>query len=242
MPWAESGPGVAGPVLVLCSHGTRAPSGRATVGALCARLRERRPGLDVRLAFVDVHAPYVADKVAALVAGGRRVVVVPVLLSSGYHVQVDVARAVAPFPQAASTGPLGPHPSLADVLADRLRQAGGRPGDAVVLAAAGSSRAATLDDVAAMAALLQERWPGAVTAGYGTIARPSVAEAVAAARTAGAPRVLVASYLLAEGHFHSSLAGAGADAVSDPLGTDPRVLDVILERYDVACASADDQE
>ncbi len=223
-----------GPVLVLCSHGTRSPSGRATVGTLCAALRARRPGLDVRLAFVDVHRPFVADKVAALIASGRSVVVVPVLLSSGYHVQVDVGRAVRPFDQATSTGPLGPHPLLADVLADRLREAGGGPGDAVVLAAAGSSRPATLDDVAAMAGLLQQRWPGPVSVGYGTIARPSVADAVAAARAVGAARVLVASYLLAPGHFHNSLSSAGADAVSGPLGTDPRVLDVILQRYDAS--------
>ena len=225
------------PVLVLCSHGTRNPSGRATVGALCAALRTRRPGLDVRLAFVDVHGPYVADKVAALIASGRSVVVVPVLFSSGYHVQVDVGRAVKPFDQAVSTGPLGPHPLLADVLASRLVEAGGQPGDAVVLAAAGSSRPATLEDVSAMADLLQERWSGPVSVGYGTIAQPSVGDAVAAARASGATRVLVASYLLAPGHFHSSLASGGADAVTEPLGTDPRVLDVILERFDAASRS-----
>lgn len=223
------------PVLLLCSHGTRNPSGRATVGTLCAALRARRPGLDVRLAFVDVHGPYVADKVAAVIASGRSVVVVPVLLSTGYHVQVDVGRAVAPFADATSTGPLGPHPLLADVLADRLREAGGQPGDAVVLAAAGSSRPATLADVSAMAEWLQHRWSGSVSVGYGSIARPSVADAVAAARASGATRVLVAAYLLAPGHFHAGLASAGADAVTEPLGTDPRVLDVILERFDKAC-------
>lgn len=239
----EPGAQSTAPVLVLCSHGTRDPGGRATVGTLCARLREHRPGLDVRLAFVDVHPPDVADRVAALVASGHPVVVVPVLLSSGYHVQVDVARAVEPFAEAVSTGPLGPHPLLADVLVDRLVEAGGRPGDAVVLAAAGSSRPATRDDVDAMRALLQDRWLGPVRVGYGTIARPSVAEAVVAARAAGASRVLVASYLLAPGHFHAGLAGAGADAVSAPLGADERVLEVILQRYDSGCTgSADDQE
>lgn len=222
------------PVLLLCAHGTRQAPGRATVGGLVGALRRRRPGLEVALAFVDVQNPSVDRRVATLVAAGRRVVVVPVLLSSGYHVQVDVERAVAPFAEAVSTGALGPHPALADLLADRLRAAGGRNGDAVVLAAAGSSRAATLADVSVMATLLAERWPGPVTVGFGAIARPSVAEAVATARAEGAGRVLVAAYLLATGHFYATLFDGGADAVAAPLGADPRVLDVILERYDHA--------
>jgi sirohydrochlorin ferrochelatase len=92
-------------------------------------------------------------------------------------------------------------------------------------------------DVEATAALLQPRWTGPVTCGYGSAARPAVPDAVADARAAGADRVVVAAYLLAPGHFADRLAGAGADAVSAPLLPDDRVAAVLLDRYDAALAA-----
>ena len=89
-------------------------------------------------------------------------------------------------------------------------------------------------DVEATAALLQERWAGPVTTGYGSAAKPPVPEAVAAARSAGASRVVLAAYLLAPGHFHDKLTGAGADAVTAPLLPDDRIAAVLLDRYDAA--------
>src|SRR3712207_6874304 len=47
----------------------------------------------------------------------------------------------------------------------------------------------------------QRSWAGPVTTGYGSAAAPPVADAVTAARRAGAERVVVAAYLLAPGHF-----------------------------------------
>lgn len=220
-------------MLVLCSHGTRDPDGRSTVEAVGRAVRRARPELDVTLAFVDVHPPFVADKVTALSEAGRGVVVVPVLLSTGYHVRVDVGRAVQPHARAVSTGALGPHPLLADILVDRLWSTGAAGTEAVVLAAAGSSRPA-LADLETQAALVRARWGGPVAVGFGSIAAPLVADAVSRARADGAERVLVSPYLLAEGFSYSRLLGAGADAVAAPLGVDPRLIDVVLERYDAA--------
>jgi sirohydrochlorin ferrochelatase len=73
-----------------------------------------------------------------------------------------------------------------------------------------------------------------VTTGYGSAAQPPVPDAVTAARRGGAERVVVASYLLAPGHFHDKLAGAGADAVTAPLLPDDRIAAVLLDRYDTA--------
>jgi sirohydrochlorin ferrochelatase len=73
-----------------------------------------------------------------------------------------------------------------------------------------------------------------VTTGYGSAAQPAVPDAIAAARRAGAERVVVASYLLAPGHFHDKLAGAGADCVTGPLLPDERIAAVLLDRYDAA--------
>ncbi|WP_298801339.1 sirohydrochlorin chelatase [uncultured Pseudokineococcus sp.] len=231
------------PVLVLCAHGTRGPLGRRTVGALVGALGRQRPGTAVRAAFVDVQPPAVADVVAGL-AGGRDVVVVPVLLSAGYHVGSDVARAVAPWPRAVSAGPLGPHPLLDAVLADRLAEAGAAPADPVVLAVAGSGDPRSARDTERVAAALRGRREGAVVVGYGAAADPRVPEAVAALRAASpaGSRVVVASYLLGPGHFHDRLAAAGADAVAAPLltapggGLEPRVLAAVWSRYDDAVA------
>ena len=64
---------------------------------------------------------------------------VPLLLSVGYHVKVDIARAVKSRPETRAAAPLGPDPRLAALLDQRLREAGVTDNDAVVLAAAGSS-------------------------------------------------------------------------------------------------------
>jgi len=123
------------------------------------------------------------------------------------------------------------------VLHDRLLQAGADPRDpltAVVLAAAGSSDPRSVADVEDTADLLQRSWAGPVTTGYGSAATPAVPDAVLAARRGGAERVVVASYLLAPGHFHDKLASAGADTVTAPLLPDERIAAVLLDRYDAA--------
>jgi sirohydrochlorin ferrochelatase len=225
------------PVLVACAHGTRNPAGRRLVAELALAARGQRPGLTTTAAFVDVQPPTVADVVRELTAAGRPAVVVPLLLSGGYHVHVDIARAVEDAATAVAARPLGPDERLVDVLHDRLLAAGADPRDpltAVVLAAAGSSDPRSVADVEGTADLLQRRWAGPVTTGYGSAAQPPVADAVAAARRAGAEHVVLAAYLLAPGHFHDKLAGAGADAVTAPLLPDDRIAAVLLDRYDAA--------
>jgi sirohydrochlorin ferrochelatase len=229
------------PVLVACAHGTRNPTGRRLIAELALAARAARPGLVTTAAFVDVQPPTVVDVVAELSAAARSAVVVPLLLSGGYHVHVDIASAVAAADGAVAARPLGPDPRLAAVLRDRLVEAGADPSDprtAVVLAAAGSSDPRSVADVERTAALLQHGWTGAVTTGYGSAAPPSVPDAVAAARAAGARTVVVASYLLAPGHFHDKLAGAGADIVTAPLLPDDRIAAVLLDRYDAALLTA----
>ena len=225
------------PVLVACAHGTRSPTGRRLIAELALAARKLRPGLVTTAAFVDVQPPTVVDVVAELSATGRTAVVVPLLLSGGYHVHVDIAGAVAGAEGTVAARPLGPDPRLVDVLRDRLDQAGADPGDprtAVVLAAAGSSDVRGVADVERTAALLQHAWAGPVSTGYGSAATPTVPDAVEAARQAGAERVVVAAYLLAPGHFHDKLAGAGADTVTAPLLPDDRIAAILLDRYDAA--------
>jgi len=194
----------------------------------------RRPNLDVRLSWLELAEPDVPTALAG-VNPERRVVVVPLLLSTGYHDRVDIPAAIAAArPDAAQATVLGPDPLLAGALADRLAAAGRRPGDAVVLAAAGSSDPDAVAAVHAQAELLAGLLTAPVTAAFGSAAEPDVRTAVAAARPG---RVAVAPYLLAPGFFAARLADAGADVVAEPLGAHPAVVTLALRRYAAASST-----
>lgn len=225
------------PTLVACSHGTGSAAGRAAIRALLDQVRGILPGVPVEEAFVDVQQPEVDDVVADAVARGP-VVVVPVLLSTGYHTRIDIARAVAAHPRAFAAPALGPHDLLALALESRLHEAGLRPDDTVMLAAAGSSDPAAEHDVRRMATRLAGCLQMPVSVGFAAGAQPRIAAAVAQAREHGASRVVVASYVLAPGHFADVIANAGADVVTAPLAPDLRIAGVIAERYRAASRSA----
>lgn len=225
------------PVLVACSHGTRSALGNTTVEALRSRVREARPGLEVVPAHVDVQEPELGDVVGRLTAQGRTCIVVPLLLSSGYHVRVDIARAVeASGGAAVAAAALGPDDVITTVLLQRLTEAGGGSADAVVLAAAGSSDEQARADVDRAVASFAARFPGPVTSGFLSAQEPTVTDAVAAARAAGARTVALTSYLLAPGVFSKRLPAVGADHVAEPLGPHPLLVDLVLQRFDAAVA------
>jgi len=238
------------PIMIACAHGTSNTQGAAEVNALRAAIAELRPGLDVREAYVDVQQPDLVDVVAGL-PEGEPAVVVPLLLSVGYHVKVDIARAVKSRPGSAAAAPLGPDPRLAQLLDQRLREAGTTDNDVIVLAAAGSSNPSAAVSVEELLGQLQQLRSNRMVAAYGASAQPSVPDAVAmlreelaggagAGESAGAVdvggRVVIASYLLAPGFFHDQLAKAGADVVTEPLLPSPVLAEIVLDRYDAAVA------
>ncbi len=220
------------PVLVACSHGTANAAGSAAVTRLVDAVR-RAADVPVVEAFVDVHGPYVDDVVAA---HDGHAVVVPLLLAAGYHVRVDIGRAAGRWPGASVTEALGPDARLTGLLLDRLTGAGVRPGDMVVLAAAGSSDDAADASVRTAARDLSVARGAPVTVAYGAARGPRIADEVARLRDERPGcRVAVASYLLATGHFHRRVLAAGADLVTAPLldagDPDPRLVDLVLARY-----------
>ena len=214
--------------LVLVAHGTRSPRGVEMIAALAEQVRTRVA--NVHVAFVDVLGPSPAE---VLRRSDDDTVVVPAFLASGYHVHNDVPREVAEsgHRDAVVTEAMGPDPRLAQVMIERLRTAGWRPGDAVVLAAAGSSDPRARHDVRRAAAMLADRVGQRVDIGYVATGSPKVPDVVDRVRRDGAGRVFVASYLLAHGLFQQRLHDAGADGVTDPLGVHPGVVDLIVDRY-----------
>ncbi len=228
---------VSAPALVLVAHGTRSARGVQMIGSLAEAVRAELAGSgaepQVRTAFVDVLGPTPAE----VLRGLDRVpaVVVPAFLASGYHVYQDVPREVrdSGHPDVVVTPAMGPDAMLARVMRMRLREAGMRRGDAVVLAAAGSSDARARHDVRRATALLAEELGGSVRTAYITTGEPRVPEVVAALRESG-QRVFVGTYLLAHGLFHQRLHEAGADGVAEPLGAHPAVVQLLIGRYRTA--------
>ncbi len=222
------------PALLAISHGTASPAGQAAVAALVAAVAERLPEVAVRLGHVDVQQPDVAASLDAL-PPDQPAVIVPLLLSAGYHVRVDLREQSSGHADVAISPALGPDPRLVDVLADRLSALRPDGDDAVVLAVAGSSDDRANEDCRVTARMLSERLGRDVGVGFLAAAEPRLGDAVAAARQ-GARRVVVANYLLAPGYFHDlAVRLADGSPVARPLLDDdppPRPLvDIVRDRY-----------
>jgi len=218
--------------LVSVAHGTRHATGNRVAGLLTDEAGERL-GMRSVTSYVELHAPLFADVVRET---AEPTVVVPLLLSTGYHVRVDLPAAVAAAPgEVALGGPLGPDPLLAQAQVDRLLSAGAVPGQPVVLVAAGSRDPHATAALDGAADLLTGLWGApvrvATLAGLGRrvldVVRPGDA---------------VSPYLLAPGHFatraHELARSAGADVIADVIGPHPRVVDLVVARVEALAGVA----
>lgn len=216
--------------VILVAHGTRSAAGAKTTLDIVGAVAEALPHVDVSAAYVDVQEPYIADAVSSAAASHMNVIVVPLLFCGGYHVQQDVAKAIAPHHNVTSTGPLAPADRLTDLLVERLREAGVQPHDPVVMAVAGSSRPEANASARAQARLLADAWGAPVDVAFGAAGTPRVADAVAANRDRPNARVAVAALLIGEGHFADRLRASRADVITEPIGAHPLLIAEIVER------------
>ncbi|QYN37980.1 sirohydrochlorin chelatase [Pseudonocardia sp. DSM 110487] len=171
--------------LVAVAHGSRDPRSAATVAALVDEVRRQRPGLDVRLSFLDLSAPRLPDVLDAVAADGHRsAVVVPLLLGHAFHARVDVPGAVT---QAAARLPglditispvLGGHRGLSTAALRRLSAA---------LTADPARRSTTLmaDPASRSAALMAD--PASRSAVTGPLHDPGLGVVLAAIGSSHAP-------------------------------------------------------
>ncbi|MDN7123087.1 sirohydrochlorin chelatase [Nocardioides sp. ChNu-153] len=218
--------------LVTVAHGTRDGSGSPVAEELTAAVGARL-GLRATASYVELAAPLLED---VLAAATHPVVVVPLLLSSGLHVDSDVPEAVAAAPvPAALAAALGPSPLLADAMCDRLVAAGARPGQPVTMVAAGSRRPGSSTDLAAAARMLGvlRGAPVRVATLSGLGERPE---------DVVRPGDAVVPYLLAPGFFARRCAelarAAGATVVADVIGAHPAVVELVAHRARVVPRSA----
>lgn len=218
--------------LIAASHGTDSPTGQQAIADLRAQIATHRPDLTVLEAYVDVQEPRVAD-VAAANPGS---VIVPLLLTTGYHVKTDIAEAAAASGSVAAE-PLGPDPCLIQALADHLADMNY---DGVVLASAGSSDPAAREAMEEIAAELSLLVSVPIILGFAASDSPTVTEAIQKAHRE-VENVAVAAYLLAPGVFYDRIVeeanAAGAVGVTPPLLPNENLADLVLERYEDAAAN-----
>lgn len=220
------------PALLAVAHGSRDPRAEMVLEALVARVRSERPAVDVMLAHLGHTAPDVGAALGSLVAQGScEVVVVPLLLTAAYHARVDLpavltqARLAHPGLTVTQSQVLGPHPLLFSLVKRRLAEAGADSSTSVVLGAIGTSDPAANAELADVAATL------GASIGFAS-GTPEIVAVVDRVRRAGAGQVAIASYVLAPGNLPDRFLTTQADFVTRPLGAEPEIVDVVLERYD----------
>ncbi|HJQ04085.1 MAG TPA: CbiX/SirB N-terminal domain-containing protein [Nocardioides sp.] len=206
------------------AHGTRNPAGNLVAAELTA-MAARRLGWSATTSYVELCAPLFADVAAGLGAADTAdTAVVPLLLSTGYHVRHDLPAQAGEL----TVGrPLGPDPLLAAAQVDRLIAVGARRSQPVVLVAAGSTDPDALTDLDAAAHLLARAWGSPVRVATLSGLGPRPAEVVR-------PGDAVSPYLLAAGHFadraRTEALAAGATAVADVIGPHRCVVELIMTR------------
>nr|WP_201470747.1 CbiX/SirB N-terminal domain-containing protein [Microbacterium hydrocarbonoxydans] len=226
------------PILLAVSHGTSDAEGARAIAELVVAVAAALPDVEVQSAFVDVQQPDAAD-VVPMIEGP--LVIVPLLLSRGFHVHHDLHGMAAGKADAVVSAPMGPDARLAEVLADRLAAASPDDGSAnmgepVILAVAGSRDPASLTDAEAMASLLSVRLGAAVELAYLAARRPDLPQVLEAH-----PGAAVSTYLLAHGFFFDLAARQASGRTLPPplldgITVPQPLIDLVVARYEEAAA------
>jgi sirohydrochlorin ferrochelatase/(2Fe-2S) ferredoxin len=243
--------------VLLVGHGSRREKSNEQVRTLAARL-ESRLGVPVDAGYLELAEPSIPDAIAGLAATVSEVTVVQLSLFAASHVKNDVplavqkARAEHPELTTHNGSHLGVHPALVDLLDDRAAAVESALGVdretddvAVVLCARGSSDPDANSDAHKLARLLYEgRAFDRVEASFIGITEPQLGETLHTVAKDRPDAVVVLPYMLGDGVLTGRIREGAAEfdedypyvatAAGDPLGTDPRLLDVLGDRWQEA--------
>jgi sirohydrochlorin cobaltochelatase len=242
------------PALLVVGHGTKDDAGaeefRRFVRRVGARLEDR--GIPAVGGFIELSPPPLTEAVAHLVADGHvTVAAVPLMLVAAGHAKGDIPGALAreeqrhPGVRFTYGRPLGPHPSLLQVLDERLDAVcakENRPSTTVLLVGRGSSDPDANAEIAKVGRLLFEgRDLGGVEVAYVSLAAPGVPAALERCRLLGAHRIVVLPYFLFSGVLPDRITEQtrawATDhpevdvAVAGLIGDCDELADLVLERY-----------
>jgi sirohydrochlorin cobaltochelatase len=253
------------PALLLAAHGTTDQAGVDAFAALAGRVGKLAAADGTRVAggFIELSAPALREAIAGLAAGSpgapaaaggnANMVAVPLMLSAAGHAKGDIPASLArersrhPGLTWTYARPLGPHPTLLELLAARIAAVSDDPAPAVLLVGRGSTDPDANADVVKTARLLWEGrdYPLAETA-FVSLARPDVAEGLERCRLLGARRIVVARYFLFPGVLPDRVAEQAAAyaaahpeleiACTDVLGDCDEIAALVYERYHEALA------
>jgi sirohydrochlorin cobaltochelatase len=237
--------------LLIAGHGTADPEGAQEFRAFVRRVGTR---LDVPVAggFIELSDPPLTEAVETL-AGTGRLAAVPLMLVAAGHAKGDIPAALArekarrPGLSIVYGRPLGPHPTVLDLLRERLSEAGAGPDTTVLLVGRGSSDPDANAEVAKVARLLAETTGVAgVEYAFVSLAPPDVGSALERCRLLGATRMVVLPYFLFTGVLPRRVADQAARwADGNPavkvesarvLGDCDALAGLVVERYREALA------
>lgn len=208
--------------VIAVAHGTDSKDGRATIDSIRRSLAQQLEAdfageFEVHEAYVDVQEPSL-DAVVAEFASEDEVIMVPLLLSTGYHTQVDMKKAAdaSPVRDVRIARALGPSAELAKLQRTRLEEAGWDGYGQIVMAAAGSSRPDGREAVELQSEIFSTLVSQYVPHGFVASIDPKIAD-VSREYSAN----FVSTYLMGRGFFQGllhKLDGAGESLiVAEPL-------------------------
>lgn len=202
--------------LLLVGHGSRDPLTRVEHDELEARMRMLFPEWHVASGFIELSDPPLAVALAQMAQVCERVVVAPLLLFSGGHMQRDVPRAVteaqrvAPHTQLVISEPFGLSAHVIDLAAERIRRHE-REGIASVCVVVGRGAAeigAQQGFDQAVEQLASRAPQHQYSVAYCGVQEPNLLDALEAVARAGCAHVIVVPYLLFTGTLHQEIGRA----------------------------------
>lgn len=205
--------------LLLVGHGSRDPATRLEHDALEAKLREEFPDHTVASGFIELSDPPLIDALSQLAHACERVVVVPLLLFTGGHMQRDVPKAIAdvqrlcPNTEFAVTAPFGTNPITLQLASARLADAETDVAGTVLLIGRGAAESeARREFQGVLQGLRTQHANRRFEVAYCGVQQPDVPTALRDLAAAGVERVVVLPYLLFTGRLLQSITHAVSQA------------------------------
>jgi len=203
--------------LVVVGHGSRDPAANAEFETFVAAFAAREPDRDVTHGYLELAEPSLAATLSRVGERASNVLVMPLMLFGAGHVKNDLPLALAAarqkFPSVSflAARPLGVHPLLTDVLAERAESASAlsaaeRAKTAVLAVGRGSSDPDANGDFCKLVRLFAEgRGFGRVDPAFMGITGPKVDDALESLARARPERIVVAPVLLFAGSLVTKL-------------------------------------